>query len=204
MVHAPANPQHDLVLSQAWSIFNLSVILCRDHNTGTDAEASAESLLRDSAKKHALERAVEAFEVNSATGNGADEGGRETDKTLGGGLRQTLAAATEPPNIDMAMAGVLGGATLPPPGSVEAATAAPVIAADASNNTLAGRKASTESMGSADSFSVTRDASWLGFEPAFGDIYPGKSAAIKVRNTDSVVVRRAWHARGCAKKFAPT
>ncbi|CAM9236760.1 unnamed protein product, partial [Laminaria digitata] len=42
------------------------------------------------------------------------------------------------------------------------------------------RRGSIESIGSADSFSVPRDGCWVGFEPAFGDIAPGRSATITV------------------------
>lgn len=42
------------------------------------------------------------------------------------------------------------------------------------------RKASEESVGSADSFSVSSNDCWLGFEPAFGEIPPGRSASIAV------------------------
>lgn len=48
------------------------------------------------------------------------------------------------------------------------------------------RKASEESVGSADSFSVSRDDCWLGFEPAFGEILPGRSASIAVSKSKVV------------------
>lgn len=52
------------------------------------------------------------------------------------------------------------------------------------------RKASEESVGSADSFSVSRSDCWLGFEPEFGEIPPGRSVSIAVRkskvNPDSI------------------
>lgn len=171
-----------------------SRIVCGIRNPGTDAEESAEPLIRDLAKQRSQKQAIEALDGNSAAGVG--DGGEG-----GGGLGKTLTAATEPPHIGSAIAGVLGGATPPLSAAIEATTPTPGIAADASTKDMAGRKASTASIGSADSFSVPRDGCCLGFEPALGDISPGKSATVTVSSIDSAPYR--GRLRGLVRFIVP-
>lgn len=129
--------------------------------SGTDAEALAESLIRDFAwqnppdshgdNDHQDRIGDDIFEINSTTGGGGGAGaGAEGEAGL-----QT--------NNALDAAGQLG------------------TGADGNNKALGMRRGSTESIGSADSFSVPRDGCWVGFEPAFGDIAPGRSATITVR-----------------------
>lgn len=144
--------------------------------SGTDAEVLAESLIRDFAwqnppdsngeNDHHDHTSDDIFGINSATGGEGGVGGGGGGAERGGeaGVPHLLAAANElQTNNALDAAGPL------------------VAGVDGNSKTLGMRRGSTESIGSADSFSVPRDGCWVGFEPAFGDIAPGRSATITVR-----------------------
>ena len=80
---------------------------------------------------------------------------------------------------DRALAMVFGAS--PPPLSPPAAASNPPAPSTlAPGKGLLQRKNSEGSVGSADSFSVSRDGCWLGFEPAMGELSPGRSVTITV------------------------
>lgn len=76
---------------------------------------------------------------------------------------------------DQALARVFGAS--PPP---QAANAPTPVTKQASTHGLLQRRNSEGSVGSADSFSVSRDGCRLGFEPALGELPPGRSVTITV------------------------
>ncbi|CAM9334199.1 unnamed protein product, partial [Hapterophycus canaliculatus] len=81
---------------------------------------------------------------------------------------------------DQALAQVFGAPSAPPPPPPPPPNSSTPIPKDALSKGLLLRRNSEGSVGSADSFSVSRDGCWLGFEPALGDLAPGRSTTIKV------------------------
>ena len=93
---------------------------------------------------------------------------------------------------DQALARVFGAPPPPPPPPAENASGGPAMK-HASTEGLLQRRNSEGSVGSSDSFSVSRDGCRLSFEPALGELAPGRSVTITVSSPNLRVLggRRA-------------
>lgn len=82
---------------------------------------------------------------------------------------------------DQALARVFSDSPLPPPPPPAANPTTPMTKHALTDGSLQRRNSDEGSVGSADSFSVSRDGCRLGFEPALGELAPGRSVTIAVR-----------------------